>query len=108
MGVACAVNRNSGHCQSGGSSPGAGSECPHPCGGVGLDMAEDPCGNGRGEENCVYESFRDEMKMPPYLRDGDVAALSSLSAVTLAFLRGDGLSHGGWWWYRFKRHRLST
>ena len=105
MGIACAVNRNGGHCQNG-SSPRAGSEHPHPCGGVGLDMAEDPCGDGRGEENRVDERFRDEMKTPLYLRDGDVAASSTLSAVTLAFLRGDGLSHGGWWWYRFKRHSI--
>ena len=103
MGIACAVNRYSGHRQSG-SSPRAGSKCPRPGGGVGLDIAEDPCRDCRGEENRVDERSWDEVKTPPYLGDGDVAASSSLSAVTLAFLRGDGLSHGGWWWYGFKRH----
>ena len=52
-------------------------------GGVSLDVAENPSWNSRGEENRVDESFGDEVKPFPYLRDGDVAAASRLPAVAL-------------------------
>ena len=66
------------------------------------DVAKNPNWDSRGEENRVDKSFGDEVKPFPYLRDGDVTAASRLPAVALASRGGDGLSHGGWWWYRFK------
>ena len=103
MGITHTMDRDSGHSQSS-ASPGASSE--HPCPGerVGLDVMENPYWDSRWKEHCVDKSLGDEMKVLPYLRDGDVTAASCLPAVALAFGWGGGLSHGGWWWYRFKRH----
>ena len=99
--------RDSGYSQSS-ASPRASSECPHPGGGMSLDVTENPCRDSRGEEHRVNKSFGDEVKTLPYLRDGDVTAASCLPAVALAFRGGSGLSHGGRWWYRFKRYSVPS
>ena len=87
VGVTCAVNGDGGYSQSS-ASPQASSECPCPGGRVSLEMAEDPCRDSGWEENRVDKRFRDEVKSPPYLGDGDVTATSRLLAVTLAFWGG--------------------
>ena len=84
VGITGAMYRDGGHSQSD-ASPRASSECSGPGGGVSLDMAENPSWDSWGEENHVDESFGDEVKPFPYLRDGDVAAASHLPAVALAF-----------------------
>ena len=90
------------------ASPGASSERPRPGGGVSLDVAEDPCWDSQGEENRVDKSSGDEVEAFPDLRDGDVAAASRLPAVAMAPQGRGRLSHGGWWWYRVKRHFQKT
>ena len=85
--IAPAIYRDGGYSQSG-ASPRASSERPRPGGGVSLDVTENPSWDSRGEENHVDESFGDEVNLFPYLRDGDVAAVSHLPAVALTFRGG--------------------
>ena len=93
--IACAMYGDSGYSQSS-ASPRASSECPHPDGGMSLDVTENPCRNSRGEEHRVNKSFGDEVKMLSYLRDGDVTAASCLPAgVDFPMGEGGGIGSKG-------------
>ena len=61
-----AVDEDCGHCQDS-ASPRASTKLPHPPLGVSLEVADDPCRDRWGEENCVDVCLRNIVKVTSYL-----------------------------------------
>ena len=91
--IAGAVNGDRGDCQSS-ASPGASSESPGPRGGMGLEVAADPCRDRRGEEYSVNEQLWNVVEAASNLRDGYVTHPCGILAVAMVG-RGRSFPTGG-------------
>ena len=88
-----AVDGHCGHCQ-GSASPRASTKLPHPCLGVSLEVADDPCRDRWGEEDRVDVRLRNIVEVTSYLQDRNVAAPCCTAAVTVVLGGGVTFSRG--------------
>lgn len=72
------------------ASPRASSDSPCPCGGVGLEMSQNPGGDSWREENGVGEPPRDVVVATSDLGYGDVTHPRSILAVVSILGGGRG------------------